>query len=121
VILDLPNVGVAKNLLCGRPADSVDGLTVGSQVPIYADDDVEAVGRHPADPDTLIGHAVQTRQYDSPKRHVNPLYVSPGHRMSASTAADLVLSLSAGYKLPEPTRLADAYADEVKADVRSRS
>jgi deoxyinosine 3'endonuclease (endonuclease V) len=32
-----------------------------------------------------------------------------------------VLSLSAGYKLPEPTRLADADADEVKADVRSRS
>ncbi|MFT4891111.1 MAG: deoxyribonuclease V [Halobacteriales archaeon] len=121
VILDLPSVGVAKSLLCGRPGDSVEGLAAGVQVPIYADEDVEAVGSHSADPDALIGHAVQTRQYDSPNRHVNPLYVSPGHRVSASTAADLVLSLSAGYKLPEPTRLADADADEVKADVRSRS
>jgi len=119
VILDLPSVGVAKNLLCGQAGDSVEGLDEGSRVPIYADQDVEAVGDHPADPDTVIGDAVQTRQYDSPTRHVNPLYVSAGHRVSASTAADFVLALSAGYKLPEPTRLADAYADEVKAEVRA--
>jgi len=121
VILDLPSVGVAKNLLCGRPVGSVEGLAAGAQVPIYADEDVEPVGGHAADADTVIGHAVQTRQYDSPNRHVNPLYVSAGHRVGASTAAEFVLALSAGYKLPEPTRLADAYADEVKADVRSRS
>ncbi|MEF8757871.1 MAG: endonuclease V [Halobacteriales archaeon] len=119
VILDLPSVGVAKNLLCGRQRDSVEGLDEGSRVPVFADEDVDPVGGHAADPDTVIGYAVQTRQYDSPNRHVNPLYVSAGHRIGASTAADLVLALSAGYKLPEPTRLADAYADEVKAEVRS--
>jgi deoxyribonuclease V len=47
---------------------------------------------------------------------INPLYVSPGHRVGAGTAVDLVARLGAGYKLPEPTRLADAYADECKAD-----
>jgi deoxyribonuclease V len=110
VTLDLPSIGVAKNPLCGRPRASTEGLAAGERVPIESDGDVTA-------PDgTVIGNAVQTRQYDSPNRYVNPLYVSPGHRVSAETAADVVLACAAGYKLPEPTRLADAYADEVKAE-----
>lgn len=109
VVLDAPSIGVAKSLLCGTPAHSVDGLRAGERVPIEADANVTA-------PDgERIGYALQTRQYDSPKRYVNPLYVSPGHRVSDSTAADLVLALADGYKLPEPTRRADAYADEAKS------
>ncbi|MFB6164446.1 MAG: endonuclease V [Haloarculaceae archaeon] len=108
VTLDLPSVGVAKSLLCGTPAGDTEGLATGERVPI------EANGRVTAPDGTVVGYAVQTRQYDSPNRHVNPLYVSSGHRVSAETAADLVLSCAAGYKLPEPTRLADAYADEAK-------
>lgn len=121
VVLDVPSVGVAKNLLCGTPADATDGLVAGERVPIEANADVEgptALGDagEPGDADwPTIGYAVQTKQYDSPNRHVNPLYVSPGHRVGAKTAADVVLAFAAGYKLPEPTRLADAYADEVKA------
>jgi deoxyribonuclease V len=107
VALDVPTVGVAKSLLCGRPRRSVDGLEEGERVAVEADDDVSA-------PDgTVIGYAVQTRQFDSPERHVNPVYVSSGHRVSAATAADVVLACTAGYKLPEPTRLADAAADEL--------
>jgi len=112
VCLDLPSVGVAKSLLCGRPRSSVDGLPAGARVAIEADGDVDA-------PDgTVIGHAVQSRQYDSGSTSINPLYVSPGHRVDAATAADLVEGLGGDYKLPEPTRLADAYADEVKSQVR---
>ena len=112
VIFDVPTVGVAKNLLCGTPAESLDRkLPAGERVAIAADDEVET-----APAGTVIGYAVQTRQYDSPKRHINPLVVSPGHRVSAETAAEMVLSTAAGYKLPEPTRLADSYADSVKAD-----
>jgi deoxyribonuclease V len=108
VALDLPSVGVAKNLLCGRPVGTTEGLAEGERVAVVADDDVDAPGGTP------IGYAVQTRQFDSPNRHVNPLWVSPGHRVSAATAADVVLQCRGGYKLPEPTRLADRYADEVK-------
>ncbi|WP_128478000.1 endonuclease V [Halorussus pelagicus] len=113
VMLDLPAIGVAKNLLCGRPAESLDDhLPEGARVAIVADDSVTAPEG------TVIGHVYQSRQYDNPqKRYVNPLYVSPGHRVSADTATDLVGRLCAGYKLPEPTRLADSYADEVKAEV----
>jgi deoxyribonuclease V len=112
ITLDVPTVGVAKRLLCGRPARSTEGLSAGERVPIEADGDVSA-------PDgTVIGYAVQTRQYDSDARHVNPLFVSPGHRVSAETAADLVARCCGGYKLPEPTRLADAHADAVKRRLR---
>ncbi|WP_435345454.1 endonuclease V [Haloarchaeobius sp. HRN-SO-5] len=111
VILDLPSVGVAKNLLCGTPVDSTADLPAGTRVGIDAD------GRVDAPAGTRIGYAVQTKQYDSSNRHVNPLYVSPGHRVGAETAADLVEATCAGYKLPEPTRLADAYADEVKRTI----
>jgi deoxyribonuclease V len=111
VVLDVPSVGVAKNLLCGTPERATDGLAAGERVPVLADGDVSALDGE------CIGYAVQTRQYDAPNRHVNPLWVSPGHRVGAETAADLVLATAAGYKLPEPTRLADAYADEVKAEV----
>ncbi|PSP87288.1 endonuclease V [Halobacteriales archaeon QS_4_66_20] len=108
VTLDVPTVGVAKSLLCGRPRQPIEqGLPEGTRVAIEADGDVTA----PAG--TVIGYAVQTRQYDSPDRHVNPLYVSPGHRVGAETAADLVARYATEYKLPEPVRLADRYADEV--------
>jgi deoxyribonuclease V len=112
VTLDVPTVGVAKNLLCGTPAESLDRtLPEGERVAIEADDEVET-----AHSGTVIGHAVQSRQYESSNRHVNPLIVSPGHRVRAATAADIVLATAAGYKLPEPTRLADSSADSVKKD-----
>ncbi len=109
VVLDRPSIGVAKNLLCGTPTESVEGLPEGERVPIEADDSVTASDG------TVIGYALQTRQYDSPNRHINPLYVSPGHRVRNDTATDLVLALTEGYKLPEPTRRADAYAEEAKS------
>ena len=114
LLFDLPSVGVAKSLLCGAPRRSLDEkLPAGARVAIEADGRVET-----AEAGTVIGYAVQTRQYGNADRHVNPLYVSPGHRFAAETAADVVEGCCAGYKLPEPTRLADAYADEVKADFR---
>jgi deoxyribonuclease V len=109
VALDLPAVGVAKNLLCGRPVAPTDELAAGERIAVGADGDVTAPEG------TVIGYAVQTRQFDSSYR-INPVYVSPGHRLSAETAADVVDRCRGGYKLPEPTRIADAYADEVKSD-----
>ncbi|MBX0285918.1 endonuclease V [Haloarcula salinisoli] len=113
VTLDVPAIGVAKNLLCGRPRESLDRkLPEGARVAIEADAEVETATDGP-----IIGYAVQSRQYDSSSQYINPLVVSPGHRVSAATAADLVVATAAGYKLPEPTRLADAYADSVKGDL----
>jgi deoxyribonuclease V len=112
VVLGTPSVGVAKSLLCGTSRDPLDrALPTGRRVAVEADDRVTASSG------TVIGYALQTRQYDSPNRSINPVYVSPGHRVGAETATDLIERLCAGYKLPEPTRLADADADEAKAVV----
>ena len=108
VVFDLPSVGVAKSLLCGEPREPVEGRSEGWQTPI------EATNRVDCPVGTTIGYAYQSRQYDSPNRYINPLYVSPGHRVSAETAVELVAAVGGGYKLPEPTRLADQYVGECK-------
>lgn len=112
VALDIPTVGVAKSLLCGTPRRSVERLEEGERVEIIADDSVDT-------PDgTTIGYAVQTKQYAlGASTTVNPLFVSPGHRVNAESAARIVAESCDGYKLPEPVRRADALADEAKQDV----
>lgn len=108
VTLDVPTIGVIKRLLCGYPRKPLsDPLPEGTRIAIEAGESVTA----PAG--TVIGYALQTRQYDSGNRYINPVYVSPGHRVGAETATDIVEHEVAGYKLPEPIRLADAYAAEV--------
>jgi deoxyribonuclease V len=112
VALDVPTVGVAKSLLCGEPHRSVDRLGEGERVAIVTDDGVDAPS------DTTIGYAYQSKQYsENASMTVNPLYVSPGHRVSAETAVDLVAEACYGYKLPEPVRRADSLADEAKQDM----
>lgn len=108
VVLDLPSIGVAKRLLCGEPTDSTDDKPAGTRTAILATNRVEAP------PETVLGYAVQTRQYEG-ERRINPVYVSPGHRVSATRAADHVETLCTGFKLPDPIRAADRYADEVKS------
>lgn len=109
-VFDLPSIGVAKGLLCGTPQGSLDDRSEGTRVAIEADDSIETTG------EGIIGYALQTRQYDSPNRYINPVYVSPGHRMSTESATDLVEQLCDGYKLPEPTRRADSSAAEAKRE-----
>ncbi|WP_336136089.1 endonuclease V [Natronomonas amylolytica] len=110
VLFETPAVGVAKSLLCGEPRRSVGSLPAGARVAIEADDSMTAPGGE------TVGYAYQSRQYpDSTK--INPLYVSAGHRLSAETAVDCVEACGGQYKLPRPTRLADTYADDLKAEL----
>ena len=109
VALDVPTVGVAKSLLCGEPRRSVERLNENKRVPIVADGGIDAPN------ETTVGYAVQTKQYaPDASTSVNPLYVSPGHRVSAETAVGIVEDACDGYKLPEPVRRADALADNAK-------
>ena len=108
--LDVPAIGVAKSLLCGTPRANTDDREAGERIAIEANEDVAAP------PGTVIGYAVQTKQFAG-NRYINPLFVSPGHRVSAATAADCVLALTDEHKLPEPTRRADADADEAKREI----
>ncbi len=89
VLLDVPTIGVAKSRLTGEPAE------VGS-----APGDVAYL----RDGDEVIGAIVRTRA------GVKPVYVSVGHRLSLEAAVEWTLRCGAGYRLPEPTRLADVAA-----------
>lgn len=89
VATGLPSIGVAKSVLCGRH-DPL-GAQAGGHVPLL----------HRGE---QIGWALRS------KLRCNPLFVSPGHRVSMQGALDAVLRTLRGYRLPEPTRLADRLA-----------
>lgn len=107
LIFDVPAVGVAKKLLCGE-VDLPEKMPTGERRKIFADDKVEGLDKE------VIGYAYQSSQYSSPNRSINPLYISPGNRLSPETSVKTVSNLCKGYKLPEPTRLADKKVNEVK-------
>ena len=107
VVLDIPTVGVAKSLLCGEPTESIDDLEAGESVPIEATGDVSGSDGE------VIGYAVQTRQFKGDSRHINPLFVSPGHHVGPDTAVDIVLETTGEYKLPVPLHTADRYVSQL--------
>ena len=88
LVLDIPSVGVAKSFLYGR-YDRAQALEPGTSTPLRGKSGEE-----------VIGAVVQT------KIRTNPLFVSPGHKVSVQSAMRLVLDCLRGYRLPEPTRQA---------------
>lgn len=52
------------------------------------------------------------------KARCNPLFIATGHRVSVDSALAWVQRCMKGYRLPEPTRWADAVASERPAFVR---
>lgn len=93
LLLDRPTIGVAKSILCGTAG--VPGDAKGSTSPLV----------HRGEE---IGRLVRTRD------NVRPLIVSLGHRIDLSSSVALVLDAARGYKLPEPTRLAHHFVNEVR-------
>ena len=94
VIIDRPTMGCAKSILVGRHDEL--GILRGSQTPLMY--------KH-----EIIGMVVRTRD------NVKPVCVSPGHKMDLESSVKLVLDCFDGYRLPEPTQLADRLvADERK-------
>jgi deoxyribonuclease V len=86
--LDLPTIGCAKSVLRGHYNEQALGESVGSWTPLLDEGEV-------------IGAALRTRE------HVKPLIISIGHRISLESCLHYVLACCRGYRLPEPTRLAD--------------
>jgi deoxyribonuclease V len=86
--LNIPTIGCGKSLLTGKYDKTALGEEAGSWVPLI-------------DKKEVIGGVVRTRT------RVNPMFISPGHLISVQTSIDYVLKCCRGYRLPEPTRLAD--------------
>ncbi len=86
LLLDIPTIGVAKSRLVGQLGEP--GPEAGDRTELRDGPD-------------LIGTVLRTRD------GVSPVYVSVGHRIGLQEAAEWVLRVCRGYRLPEPTRLAD--------------
>jgi deoxyribonuclease V len=86
--LNLPTIGCGKSLLTGRYHKEQLGEEAGSWVSLV-------------DKQEVIGAVVRTRT------RVNPMFISLGHMISLETSIRYVLACGRGYRLPEPTRLAD--------------
>ncbi|RNI31592.1 endonuclease V [Rufibacter latericius] len=97
VLLNKPTMGVAKKVLTGKHEEPF--MEKGSITPLTHR------GEH-------IGNVIRT------KDKVKPVFVSPGHLMDLESATALALQTVLKHKLPEPTRLADHYAEVFKAEVR---
>jgi deoxyribonuclease V len=54
------------------------------------------------------------------KDRVSPLFVSPGHLCDMESCIDLVLSLSGKYRLPQPTRMAHDYVNQVRREAMAK-
>ncbi len=84
--LDRPSIGCAKSRLIG--AYEEPGLESGAWSPLMAGGEE-------------IGRVVRT------KARTRPLFVSVGYRITLPLAVETVLRCTHGYRLPEPTRIAD--------------
>jgi deoxyribonuclease V len=101
LVLDVPVIGVAKSILVGAVEGELPDAP-GATAPLVWK------GRR-------IGTALRTR------RGANPLYVSPGHRVSPETALRWVLATGNGRRLPVPTQAAHEAAGALRLSVREGS
>jgi len=86
VYLDRPSIGCAKSRLTG--AYEEPGTEPGAWSPLVSRGEE-------------IGRVVRT------KARTKPIFVSVGYRITLPLAVEVVLRCVRGYRLPEPTRIAD--------------
>jgi len=89
VLTDIPTVGVAKSRLVGHH-DTIP-TSKGQSVAL-------------TDKEEVIGTVVCTRD------KVKPLYISPGHKITLTSAVNMVMQCVTRYRLPETTRWAHRLA-----------
>jgi deoxyribonuclease V len=91
--LELPCVGCAKSRLTGRFEEPE--RAAGSSSPL-------------SDRGEVVGAVVRS------KNNVQPLFVSPGHRIDLESSVRVILGCVRGYRLPEPTRLGHEYVNAAR-------
>jgi deoxyribonuclease V len=86
VVADVPTIGVAKSLLCGRV--ELDAPSIAGCCPVTVE------GK-------IVGAVLQRH----PEAH--RLYVSPGQKIDVASAVRIAGLLNFGHRLPEPLYWAD--------------
>jgi deoxyribonuclease V len=98
LILGIPTVGSAKTRLVGEYGDLGDKR--GSDTELVHN------GR-------CVGYVVRS------KDGIRPIFVSPGHLISAEAAVELVLACTTRYRIPEPVRRAHILVNRLRKESRS--
>jgi deoxyribonuclease V len=96
VVLDITAIGCAKQRLVGEFREP--GVGKGDGEPLRYRN-------------MLVGTVLRTRD------NVQPLFVSPGHRVDVNTAVRIVLSCLGRYRIPEPIRCADMLSKKIKRNI----
>ncbi len=97
VLLDIPTIGVGKKKLCGNYTEP--GVERGSYSFLKSAKD------------ETLGVVLRT------KNNAKPVYVSVGHKVGLKTSMKIVLACYRGYRIPEPTRLADIFVSKIKKEI----
>ncbi len=98
VMVDRPCIGCAKSTLL--PSEETPGLKRGDYADIFLNEEV-------------VGCVLRTQD------GVNPVYVSPGHKITLQEAKAWILRLCPKYRLPETTRQADQLVNKQAAKLSS--
>ena len=92
--LDRPTLGCAKSLLVGKFGPLREMAAAKAALKDKAE---------------VVGMALRTRD------RTKPVYVSVGHRIDLPSAVRLTFRCCRGYRIPEPTRQAHLFVNEVRA------
>lgn len=93
ILTDIPSIGCTKSILRGKFEEPQN--TKFAQSPIY-------------DRQDQIGIALRS------KPNCNPIYISPGHKISIRQSAEIIKICTLNYRIPEPTRLAHLLVNRVR-------
>lgn len=93
LLIQKPTLGCAKSVLVGKFEEPEK--TRGSWTPMIHKNET-------------IGAALRT------KNNVSPVYVSPGNLCDLESAIEVLLRCDGGYRIPEPTRRAHLFVNELR-------
>lgn len=100
LLIDLPSIGCGKTKLIGE--FSPLSQEAGAISPLI----------HRGE---KIGAAFRT------KAKTNPVFISPGHRITLEDSLKIVRNCVRGYRIPEPTRLAHILVNQLRVEANSQS
>lgn len=95
VLLDIPTIGCAKSKLCGTYDEPAQ--REGAASPLI-------------DREETLGMVLRT------KRNTAPVFISVGHRIGLEEAVTVVRHYTDGYRIPQPTRVADRLTKLAKSE-----
>ncbi|MBN1552539.1 endonuclease V [bacterium] len=98
LLWNIPSIGCAKKRLVGTYIEPTLKAKSQSDLTFH---------------DQIIGRVLRTRH------GVKPVFVSKGYRLALDAAVKIVIQSCAGYRLPEPTRLAHQIVNQMRMQYES--